>query len=41
MRLSMRIIYEVMYYIFTGIKKWHTTEINAFVNAGDVLHFYN
>jgi hypothetical protein len=23
------------------LKKGHTTEINAFVNAGDVLHFYN
>jgi len=33
MRLSMRMVYEVMYYIFTGIRKGHTTEINAFINA--------
>ena len=29
MHLSMRMVYEVMYYIFTGIKRRHTTEINA------------
>ena len=29
MRLSMRMVYEVMYYILQELKEEHTTEINA------------
>ena len=33
MRLSMRMVYEVMYYILQELKEGHTTEINVFINA--------
>ena len=33
MRLSMRMVYKVMYYILQELKEGHTTEINVFINA--------
>ena len=33
MRLSMRMVYKVMYYILQELKEGYTTEINVFINA--------
>ena len=33
MRLSMRMVYKVMYYILQELKEGHTIKINAFINA--------